>query len=142
MTPTSRPARALARAHATARATASPARRLVDVICPADVGTFSELYLVFEFVDTDMYKLITSPQFLTDDHVQRFFYQIVAAMHYLHSAGVMHRCAASAASAPVRFLSASTDSCAAHSHTHPHTCVQRPEAGERAGQRGLLAQGV
>ena len=41
--------------------------QLLNVLLPtrADKNTFNELYLVFEFVDTDLYKLIMSPQYLT-----------------------------------------------------------------------------
>ena len=46
---------------------------------------------VFEFVDTDMYKLIGSPQFLTDEHVKFFMYQMLVGLKYLHSAHVIHR---------------------------------------------------
>lgn len=46
---------------------------------------------VFEFVDTDLYKLIGSPQFLTDEHVKLFLYQMLIGLKYVHSAHVIHR---------------------------------------------------
>lgn len=31
---------------------------------------------MFEYVDTDLYKLILSPQQLTNDHIETFVYQV------------------------------------------------------------------
>lgn len=50
-----------------------------------------DLYLVFEYVDTDLFKLLLSPQFLTTAHVQYLLYQILLGLHYIHSANVIHR---------------------------------------------------
>lgn len=60
------------------------------------VGTTSdtdinELYLVFEFVDTDLYKLILSAQYLTMPHIKTFLYQLLIGLKYIHSANVVHR---------------------------------------------------
>jgi serine/threonine protein kinase len=46
---------------------------------------------VFEFVDTDLHKLINSPQYLTVDHIKTFLYQLLCALKYVHSAMVIHR---------------------------------------------------
>ena len=46
---------------------------------------------VFEFVDTDLYKLILSEQFLTTEHIQTFLYQLLCGLKYMHSAHVIHR---------------------------------------------------
>ncbi|CAM9475090.1 unnamed protein product [Ectocarpus sp. 8 AP-2014] len=64
---------------------------LRDVLMPAAYENFRDLYLVFEFVDTDLYKLIGSPQFLTDEHVKIFLYQMLIGLKYVHSAHVIHR---------------------------------------------------
>ena len=50
-----------------------------------------DLYLVFEFVDTDMHKLIASPQYISNLHVKTFIYQILLGLKYVHSARVIHR---------------------------------------------------
>ena len=42
-------------------------------------------------VDTDLYKLIMSPQYLTTEHIQTFLYQMLAGLKFLHSASVIHR---------------------------------------------------
>ena len=46
---------------------------------------------VFEYVDTDLYKLILSPQQLSNDHIETFVYQLLLSLKYLQSAHVIHR---------------------------------------------------
>jgi mitogen-activated protein kinase 1/3 len=65
--------------------------RLLDVVAPKDYDSFTDLYLVFEYVDTDLYKLILSPQYLTNAHIQTFLYQMLVGLKHLHSAHVIHR---------------------------------------------------
>ncbi|EQC34353.1 CMGC/MAPK protein kinase [Saprolegnia diclina VS20] len=64
---------------------------LLDVLEPPNLETFKDLYLVFEFVDTDLHKLIMSPQYLTTRHIQLFLYQLLCGLKYVHSANVIHR---------------------------------------------------
>lgn len=61
--------------------------QLVDVVQPrsSDLNLFNDLYLVFEYVDTDLYKLIMSPQYLTTEHIQTFLYQMLVGLKYIHS---------------------------------------------------------
>lgn len=42
-------------------------------------------------MDTDLYQVLTSPQDLSEDHVQYFLYQLLRGMKYVHSANVIHR---------------------------------------------------
>jgi len=67
--------------------------QLVDVVQPrsSDLKYFNDLYLVFEYVDTDLYKLIMSPQYLTTEHIQTFLYQMLVGLKYIHSSSVIHR---------------------------------------------------
>ncbi len=64
---------------------------LIDIIPPRDYANFNELYLVFEFVETDLAKLINAPQFLTTEHIKFLMYQLLCALRYMHSASVIHR---------------------------------------------------
>lgn len=66
---------------------------LLDVVQPPtdDLDDFHDLYLVFEYVDTDLYKLIMSPQYLTTEHIQTFSYQMLTGLKYIHSFSVIHR---------------------------------------------------
>ena len=49
------------------------------------------LYLVFDFMDTDLSKIIRSNQYMTTGHVQFILYQILLGLKYMHSANVIHR---------------------------------------------------
>uniref|UniRef100_A0A8C6T327 mitogen-activated protein kinase n=1 Tax=Neogobius melanostomus TaxID=47308 RepID=A0A8C6T327_9GOBI len=40
---------------------------------------------------SDLHKVIVSPQPLTTDHIKVFLYQILRGLKYLHSAGILHR---------------------------------------------------
>ena len=66
---------------------------LLDVVQPPtdDLNDFNDLYLVFDYVDTDLYKLIMSPQYLTTEHIQTFLYQMLIGLKYIHSGNVIHR---------------------------------------------------
>jgi len=65
--------------------------QLLNIIPPDDYSTFQDLYLVFEYVDTDLHKIILSPQYLSTEHIQIFLYQLLKGLKYLHSASVIHR---------------------------------------------------
>lgn len=65
--------------------------RLLDVIPPAPGASLNDVYLVLELLDSDLGKIIASSQPLSTDHVQFFIYQLLRALKYIHSAGIMHR---------------------------------------------------
>ena len=48
-------------------------------------------FLVQEFVDTDLHRVISSNGPLQIDHVKLFLYQLLRGLKYLHSANVIHR---------------------------------------------------
>jgi mitogen-activated protein kinase 1/3 len=57
---------------------------------PASVP-FDDLYIVMDFMETDLHKIIYSKNTLTDEHIQYFTYQILKGLKYIHSANVLHR---------------------------------------------------
>ncbi|KAG8734978.1 hypothetical protein FRC10_011142 [Ceratobasidium sp. 414] len=59
----------------------------MDVIAP----DFNEIYLFMEPMEADLHQIVRSGQPLSNAHVQYFVYQILRAMKYVHSAGVIHR---------------------------------------------------
>lgn len=66
--------------------------QLIDVVAPeSEHSIVGDIYLVFEYVDTDLYKLIMSPQYLTTAHIQTFLYQMLKGLKFLHSSSVIHR---------------------------------------------------
>ncbi|VDN06605.1 unnamed protein product [Thelazia callipaeda] len=48
-------------------------------------------YVITELMQSDLHKIIVSPQPLTTDHVKVFVYQILRGLKYLHSANILHR---------------------------------------------------
>ncbi|ROJ66336.1 Serine/threonine-protein kinase NLK [Anabarilius grahami] len=54
-------------------------------------GTSATRYVVTELMQSDLHKIIVSPQPLSSDHVKVFLYQILRGLKYLHSAGILHR---------------------------------------------------
>ncbi|CAI5502143.1 unnamed protein product [Closterium sp. Naga37s-1] len=62
-----------------------------DIIPPPARDTFSDVYIVYELMDTDLHQIIRSNQQLTEDHCQYFLYQLLRGLKYVHSAKVLHR---------------------------------------------------
>ena len=55
------------------------------------VAVFNWQLSVFDFMDTDLSKIIRSNQYMTTGHIQFILYQILLAIKYMHSANVIHR---------------------------------------------------
>ena len=64
--------------------------RIRDVLQPS-APSFESLCVVFDYVDLDLRKLISSPQEISIAHVQWITHQLLVALEYLHSAHVLHR---------------------------------------------------
>ncbi|EFO86703.1 CRE-LIT-1 protein [Caenorhabditis remanei] len=64
---------------------------LLDILQPANPSFFQELYVLTELMQSDLHKIIVSPQTLTIDHVKVFVYQILRGLKYLHTANILHR---------------------------------------------------
>lgn len=63
---------------------------LLDIFEPTEED-FNDLYIVLEYMQTDLHKTIYSKTVIEADHRQYFLYQLVSALKYVHSAGVVHR---------------------------------------------------
>lgn len=54
--------------------------------------TFDDIYMVMDFMQTDLFKVIHSTkQILTFDHVCFLMFQMVKGLIHIHSAGIVHR---------------------------------------------------
>lgn len=62
-----------------------------SIFSPSVPRSLGDLYLVFEFMDTDLGKIIKSNQFLSIEHIQFIAYQIIDAMSFIHGSNVIHR---------------------------------------------------
>ncbi|XP_077996277.1 serine/threonine-protein kinase NLK-like isoform X3 [Glandiceps talaboti] len=65
--------------------------KALDILQPPHVDFFEEIYVVTELLQSDLHKIIVSPQPLSSDHVKVFLYQILRGLKYLHSAHILHR---------------------------------------------------
>ena len=64
---------------------------LIDVIEPLDKDGFDTLYIVLEFAESDLKKVIKSAIHLGLLHIKTVVYNIICAVKYIHSADVLHR---------------------------------------------------
>eukprot|EP01064_Diplonema_japonicum_P020368 TRINITY_DN2967_c0_g3_i1.p1 TRINITY_DN2967_c0_g3~~TRINITY_DN2967_c0_g3_i1.p1 ORF type:complete len:398 (+),score=58.33 TRINITY_DN2967_c0_g3_i1:67-1194(+) len=66
--------------------------KIIDIMKPKEgKDRFHDIYVVCELMETDLHQVIRSKQKLTDEHYQYFIYQVLRALKYLHSSGVIHR---------------------------------------------------
>eukprot|EP00479_Gromia_sphaerica_P011782 TRINITY_DN5963_c0_g1_i1.p1 TRINITY_DN5963_c0_g1~~TRINITY_DN5963_c0_g1_i1.p1 ORF type:complete len:99 (-),score=24.25 TRINITY_DN5963_c0_g1_i1:77-373(-) len=62
-----------------------------DILLPKDPTNFTVLFVVMEFVETDLARLLSSPQYLDDSQVMYIIWQVIAGMKYIHECGIIHR---------------------------------------------------
>ncbi|CDK27595.1 unnamed protein product [Kuraishia capsulata CBS 1993] len=65
--------------------------QLHEVQKPADFASFQEVYLIQEYMETDLHKVLSSSSQISDDHCKYFTYQILKAVKALHSCDIIHR---------------------------------------------------
>lgn len=63
----------------------------LDILQPPHLDFFQEIYVITELLQSDLHKIIVSPQHLSSDHIKVFLYQILRGLKYLHSAHILHR---------------------------------------------------
>eukprot|EP00658_Telonema_sp_P-2_P029835 TRINITY_DN22631_c0_g1_i3.p1 TRINITY_DN22631_c0_g1~~TRINITY_DN22631_c0_g1_i3.p1 ORF type:complete len:519 (+),score=125.51 TRINITY_DN22631_c0_g1_i3:208-1764(+) len=64
--------------------------RILEVFPSTQLEPFNEVYLVFELMPTDLSRLIRGNQ-LQNKWIASYSYQIIKALKFIHSAGIMHR---------------------------------------------------
>lgn len=52
---------------------------------------FSDIYIVYELMETDLGAIIKSNQELSEEHVKYFLYQLLRGLKFIHSANIIHR---------------------------------------------------
>lgn len=62
-----------------------------EIIAPRNVRNFQDLFVVFEYLPSDLEKLLHSPQYLTAEHLRWLLLDLLKALKYMHSAEIVHR---------------------------------------------------
>ncbi|UIZ29666.1 hypothetical protein KXD40_003184 [Peronospora effusa] len=61
------------------------------ILVPPNVMDFQDIYIVTDLMESDLERIISSSQPLSDAHFQYFLYQILRGMKFVHSGNVLHR---------------------------------------------------
>lgn len=61
------------------------------IVLPNSFEEFTDIYIVSQLMETDLYTIIRSEQEISMNHIQFFTYQILRGLKYIHSAGILHR---------------------------------------------------
>lgn len=64
---------------------------LVELLYPKNPSTFDTLYVVMEYAESDLKKIIKSNINLEMQHTQHIIYNLLCAIKYLHESNVLHR---------------------------------------------------
>jgi len=64
---------------------------LIEIIMPTDPYNFKNLYVVMEFAESDLKKILKSTINLEILHIQTIVYNLLCAIKYLHESNVIHR---------------------------------------------------
>mmetsp|Transcript_10363 Transcript_10363/g.26550 ORF Transcript_10363/g.26550 Transcript_10363/m.26550 type:complete len:352 (-) Transcript_10363:75-1130(-) len=64
--------------------------RMTDIIKCESLEDFTDVYIVQELMETDLFRLLKT-QKISNDHICYFTYQILRGLKYIHSANVIHR---------------------------------------------------
>mmetsp|Transcript_111078 Transcript_111078/g.155934 ORF Transcript_111078/g.155934 Transcript_111078/m.155934 type:complete len:409 (+) Transcript_111078:80-1306(+) len=64
---------------------------IVEILEPKDPKGFDTIYVVLEYAQSDLKKLLKSPIHLEMVHIQTLIYNILVGLRYIHSADVLHR---------------------------------------------------
>ncbi len=65
--------------------------KLYEILEPKDPKHFDSIYLVLEYAQSDIKKLVKSAIHLQKIHIQKLIYNLLVGLKYTHSAGVLHR---------------------------------------------------
>ena len=64
---------------------------LIEIIMPRDPKNFTTIYIVMEFAESDLKKVLRSTIHLEVLHIQTIVYNLLCAIRYLHDCKVIHR---------------------------------------------------
>lgn len=64
---------------------------LYDIVEPTDPESYDVLYIVLEYAESDLKKVIKSAIHLKLIHIKTVVYNLLCSVKYIHSADVLHR---------------------------------------------------
>ena len=64
---------------------------LIEILQPDDPDTFNTIYVVMEYAESDLKKIIKSNIHLELLHIETIIYNLLCAIKYLHESNVLHR---------------------------------------------------
>lgn len=64
---------------------------LIEILEPNNPSNFETLYVVMEYAESDLKKVLKSSIHLGLLHIQTIMYNILCAIKYLHESNVIHR---------------------------------------------------
>lgn len=62
-----------------------------DVMVPGERDRFNDAFVVSELMPIDLAKLLRTTTTLSPEHVKYLMFQLLRAVHFMHSANVLHR---------------------------------------------------
>ena len=65
--------------------------QLIEILMPTDQQKFTTIYVVLEYADSDLKKILKSSLHLEILHIQTMVYNLLCAVKYLHESQVIHR---------------------------------------------------
>jgi mitogen-activated protein kinase 1/3 len=64
---------------------------LIEILYPSKPKTFDTLYVVMEYAESDLKKIIKSNINLEMLHIQTIVYNLLCSIKYMHESNVLHR---------------------------------------------------
>jgi len=64
---------------------------LIEILYPSKPDTFDTLYVVMEYAESDLKKIIKSNINLEMLHIQTIVYNLLCSIKYMHESNVLHR---------------------------------------------------
>ena len=65
--------------------------KIIEILEPRDPLFFKSLYVVMEYMESDLKKVVRSPIHLDLVHIQTILFRLMSAVKYLHEEDVVHR---------------------------------------------------
>lgn len=65
--------------------------KLYDILEPSDPLKFNSLFLVLEYSQSDLKKVLKSSMDMTEMHVQTIIYNLIQGIKYMHEENIIHR---------------------------------------------------